>query len=1140
MPPLFKKQRTEESQKDVQPTPLEESNENSTEGLFELRGFHSKLSGGRKVDIIAIHGLNGDPYKTWTSDNVIWFSQLLPQFLLDFDLRISTFGYNSRVAFGGSSFQIRDYAMQLLAQLHLKRKISNTTGVPMVFLCHSLGGIILKKFLIVAHERNSIYSDINICTAGVMFMGTPHIGSDVAKWTRVIRNIGNFCTFGSFRTDLLKGLESKSTELAEISAQFVERGKTIQIISVYEGRPLLAIIPVIVERESALLNVANEMPLPLDADHREICRFSNPNDPRYNVVVLAVANLIKNIMVLGGSERQACLDALYFGHYRERRLRVSQAYPGTLTWIWNHPQYQQWEESPSSTLLWLQGKPGSGKSTLANHLRSQLIHRLLHIHDAQCLIADFFYSARGGDDQQGHIWMLRSILYQILLRAPALWEDYREAFEGYKQSQEWNIPSLLQIFLSLGTRYNQNVPLRIHIIVDAMDESEEDMRQETIKMLHRVSNQNINSNVVFKIFVASRPNPKISFALRNCRYMKLEDEIFNDIVEYVQGETKRIAVEVLQYPPEDLQVVSQTLIFRSKGVFLWVKLVLAELEERAIEGLCTMAEIEDLTTSIPMDLEDLYCRIVEEIVKKNEAAVRECQTLLRWVAYSPQPLDVEQIREILAVSLCDNSDLSETQISRHRVRNAEELRKRIASRCGNLLEVRHGVVQFVHQTTREYMLHKIKPAAIQLEEWASKIEIGRLCKRYLDYFNLTIDAVRTSSNLSRTGVGWASSDLKRYVALIEFRQPVLVPFCLDSYRLYVEQHTTPSLELKEVTRDFLTTLESTYQLLDGATLASLIHGDDASLRTIIRAPEQVNRLIPIPADLQSMIHLRAESFPGSSRTRYWSPLQFAVCLKFKADHAIKILLRLGADPNFSDETGQTPLFQAVEMGSSVLSYTLISTTMRCSFDDADGADPEDIFQNEPSAHGTDYDEVDFFPHYPWAQSTHPARARPRPKPPLLSADPMISDHAGRSPLSIALENHHYEIARGLLVRAQRRGFVTAATKGLSVHNYLYNACQTGNARAFDILADFTTNWNFQDDDRRTLMHVAAANGHQEIVFRLVLRTCLNLDWTDKEGLTALELAVLNQHQNIAKILREKGTTDSKNRRVSVRHQMDCT
>jgi hypothetical protein len=56
----------------------------------------------------------------------------------------------------------------------------------------------------------------------------------------------------------------------------------------------------IVKRESALLNVANEMPLPLDADHREICRFSNPNDPRYNVVILAMANLIKNIIVLGG------------------------------------------------------------------------------------------------------------------------------------------------------------------------------------------------------------------------------------------------------------------------------------------------------------------------------------------------------------------------------------------------------------------------------------------------------------------------------------------------------------------------------------------------------------------------------------------------------------------------------------------------------------------------------------------------------------------------------------------------------------------------------------------------------------------------------------------------------------------------
>ena len=76
-------------------------------------------------------------------------------------------------------------------------------------------------------------------------MGTPHFGSDLANWTRVLRNIGNFCMAGSVRIDLLNGLESKSAELAELSMQFIDRGNAIKIVSVYEGKPLARLIPVV-------------------------------------------------------------------------------------------------------------------------------------------------------------------------------------------------------------------------------------------------------------------------------------------------------------------------------------------------------------------------------------------------------------------------------------------------------------------------------------------------------------------------------------------------------------------------------------------------------------------------------------------------------------------------------------------------------------------------------------------------------------------------------------------------------------------------------------------------------------------------------------------------------------------------------
>ena len=71
--------------------------------------------------IIAIHGLNGNPFKTWEKDGVIWFHEFITERLSDFDFRISTFGYNSKIAFGDSTFHVRDYTTQLLNSLHLKR-----------------------------------------------------------------------------------------------------------------------------------------------------------------------------------------------------------------------------------------------------------------------------------------------------------------------------------------------------------------------------------------------------------------------------------------------------------------------------------------------------------------------------------------------------------------------------------------------------------------------------------------------------------------------------------------------------------------------------------------------------------------------------------------------------------------------------------------------------------------------------------------------------------------------------------------------------------------------------------------------------------------------------------------------------------
>jgi hypothetical protein len=183
--------------------------------------------------IIAIHGLNGDPYRTWTDGYRFWLQDFLPSDIPA--ARIFTYGYNSGVAFTGSASRVDDYARALLERLRAKRReFPPDEKRPIIFICHSLGGIVLKKALIIAHERSERYSSISRDTFGVMFMGTPHRGSDVAFWSNIFGSMADLLTLGSIRTQLLQDLKPKSDCLGSTCSQFVERAQSLRIFSMYE------------------------------------------------------------------------------------------------------------------------------------------------------------------------------------------------------------------------------------------------------------------------------------------------------------------------------------------------------------------------------------------------------------------------------------------------------------------------------------------------------------------------------------------------------------------------------------------------------------------------------------------------------------------------------------------------------------------------------------------------------------------------------------------------------------------------------------------------------------------------------------------------------------------------------------------
>lgn len=96
--------------------------------------------------IVAVHGLNpkgkeNHAEKTWTKNEKLWLRDFLaPKYP---HARILIFGYNSNVINDANTMDIQHHATNLLNRLESKRR--DNPGRPLIFVAHSLGGLVVKR-----------------------------------------------------------------------------------------------------------------------------------------------------------------------------------------------------------------------------------------------------------------------------------------------------------------------------------------------------------------------------------------------------------------------------------------------------------------------------------------------------------------------------------------------------------------------------------------------------------------------------------------------------------------------------------------------------------------------------------------------------------------------------------------------------------------------------------------------------------------------------------------------------------------------------------------------------------------------------------------------------------------------------------
>ncbi|KAL2851634.1 Alpha/Beta hydrolase protein [Aspergillus pseudodeflectus] len=234
--------------------------------------------------IVAVHGLGGDAFTTWTASNgKLWLRDFLPQQIPN--ARIMTFGYDSSWFLSKSIMGIPDFASDLLFRLKSHRRTLAQQSRPIIFVCHSLGGIIVKKAIIVAHERSETYGTLLSEIKGVVFLGTPHRGSYVATWGQILANIPNTLTLGNaIKKEFMTTLTAHSRELQDISHSFVERGRSLRLFSFYEAEKFPGLTNEVVPKDSAILALPNEDSTFIQADHKTMVKFDSLLSQKYDPV----------------------------------------------------------------------------------------------------------------------------------------------------------------------------------------------------------------------------------------------------------------------------------------------------------------------------------------------------------------------------------------------------------------------------------------------------------------------------------------------------------------------------------------------------------------------------------------------------------------------------------------------------------------------------------------------------------------------------------------------------------------------------------------------------------------------------------------------------------------------------------------
>ena len=563
----------------------------------------------------------------------------------------------------------------------------------------------------------------------MVFLGTPNRGSDYVPWLRGLLALRS----ADGAPPYVENLESDSVRLTEISVLFQRYCHDLMVYSFYESRPMTVGRSAVVESSSAIVGVRGERAAPLNGDHRQMCKFTSPEDSNYRTLTETFGAINRDL--LGRSKlwlhrRGPILTdgflAMRRNNEQERKdMRLIQEYlvmpeipeddlrdtedikiENSCDWFTSKPEFQEWlsgKVDTCSRIFWLYAKPGMGKSTLAGHIVT-----ILDELNGDCS----YYFFRHGDKTQATVsGCLQSLMWQMARRNIVVRNSLLSMLENGVHFEQ-NNPKTIWRRIFEPILMNPELIHRQFWVIDGLDECSDP--RSLFFVFSKLAKQ-----LPVSLFVTSRRSDEIVSGFRGLNHVSSLEPILSAeiqvqdtrdaITKYLKENQHKVHVS----DRSRVELLLQRILCDSQGCFLWVRLLLDELNE-----VWTTNQVDEaIEEGIPQGMDLLYARCIQRIESKAKSTINLARSILTWVVCAVRPLTVAELVGAL------ETELGET---------LEDPYEAIPSICAQMVHVdASDRVLIVHLTAKSFLQSAWNHSSLAISPAAGHQKLSKICLQFL-------------------------------------------------------------------------------------------------------------------------------------------------------------------------------------------------------------------------------------------------------------------------------------------------------------------------------------------------------------------------------------------------------------------------